>query len=998
MKDRNAALARFLVLSVLSSILARPACATPLDVTAPGDIIKGVPDNGNWPANEAPALAIDDNAGTKYLHFNGDFEPDLGPTGFRVTPSDRQNVVTGLTFTTANDYPGRDPIAFELYGSNTSIDGPYTLIFSGEIVDFRQRQLWPRFTMNKTPISFDNDVAYDHYQVLFTDIRGPTGGFVNSMQIAEVELLRMSSKAHNPRPADGDVHAYSWANLVWSSGNEAVSYDVYFGEDFEDVDEGAGGTFMGNQTLTYFVVGLPGFPCPGGLVPGTTYYWRIDEVQADGVTVHKGDIWSFTVRQGGTGLQGEYFQWSGISPPTRSEAFSRLVTTRIDPQINFNWGYGSPDPLLGADKFSVRWTGEVEVAFADIYTFYTTTDDGVRLWIDDQQVIDKWTDQSSTQWSGTIYLVGGRKYDIVMEMYENSTDAVAELRWSSPTTPKQLIPQIALSPPAAPLPPPAPSPPAQSKYGGGTGEPDDPYLIYTGRQMNVIGAHPDDWDQHFRLMADIDLSAFAPTEFNLIGYYTDDDNRKPFTGVFDGNGHTISNFNYTAGLAIVEGIGLFRYVAGTDMEIRDLGLIDPNVVAVAGKSVGSLVGIMEYGAITNCYVQNGHVSGNIRVGGLLGRILACVITDCHVEAGVSGFERIGGLVGENYAGVVKNCSSASDVFAVSKSGGLVGLNEFLMEAGLFIPGNIIGCRSEGAIEGQNCIGGLVGENLSRVTDSYSTADVFVSRGVFVWDGPTGNRIGGLVGHNYFWTGTLDRPLVSSCYSTGSVSASVFGSDNVGGLVGLNEGTVTDSFWDIETSGLSSSDGGTSRTTFHMQRRNTFVNAGWDFVDETANGTDDTWWILEGQDYPRLTWECFEDEPKEVTDSLHEALDTALSFTTGGNADWFSQGATFYHDGDAAQSGNIAHDQESWLQTTISGTGTVSFYWKVSSETLCDFLAFYIDGSLQDRISGSVEWRHVTYEITDSGSHTLEWQYAKDRGTNSRDDCGWVDKVEWVPAP
>jgi hypothetical protein len=169
-------------------LLPKPAYATPLDVTTPGDIIKGVPNNGNWPVNEAPALAIDDNIGTKYLHFNGDFEPDLGSTGFRVTPSDSQNIVTGLTFTTANDYPGRDPIAFELYGSNISIDGPYTLIFSGEIVDFRQRQVWPRFAKNETPISFDNDIAYDHYQVLFTAIRGPVGGSVNSMQIAEVEL------------------------------------------------------------------------------------------------------------------------------------------------------------------------------------------------------------------------------------------------------------------------------------------------------------------------------------------------------------------------------------------------------------------------------------------------------------------------------------------------------------------------------------------------------------------------------------------------------------------------------------------------------------------------------------------------------------------------------------------------------------------------------------------------------------------------------------------
>jgi len=1009
MKDTDVGFVRFLAFSVLLVILAKPACATLPDVTTPGDIIKGVPNNGNWPVNEAPALAIDNNPATKYLHFNGDFEPDLGSTGFRVTPSDGQNIVTGLTFTTANDYPGRDPTAFELYGSNISIDGPYTLIASGEIVDFRQRQAWPRFAKNETPISFDNDIAYNHYQILFTDIRGPIGGLVNSMQIAEVELLRMSPKAYNPIPADGDFHMESWANLTWSSGTEAVSYDVYFGESIEDVEEGAGGTFMGNHTLTYFVVGLPGFLYPDGLVPGTTYYWRIDEVQAGGMTVHKGDVWNFTVTQGGLGLQAEYYQWSGFSPPTRSEAFSRLVITRIDPQINFNWGYGSPDPSLGAENFSVRWTGQVEAAFTETYTFYTTTDDGVRLWIDDEQIIDKWIDQSPTEWSGTIDLVAGHKYDIVMEMYENRVDALAELRWSSPSTPKQLIPQAALLPPGvpspppspspspAPSPPPAPPPPAQGPFGGGTGEPDDPYLIYTGRQMNAIGARPHDWDKHFKLMADIDLSTFAPREFKLIGYYANDDNREPFTGVFDGNGHTISNFTYAAGPIIVEGIGLFRYVAGTDMEIKDLGLTDPNVVAVAGRSVGSLVGMMEYGSITNCYVQNGHVSGSTRVGGLLGRVFSCVITDCHVEADVGGFDKIGGLVGENYAGLIKNCSSTSDVFGVAKSGGLVGINEFLMELGMFIPGNITGCRAQGEIEGQNCIGGLVGENLARVTDSYATADVSVSEGVLVLDGPTGNRIGGLVGHNYFWTDAIGPPTVSSCYSTGSVSPSVFGSDNVGGLVGLNEGTVTDSFWDIETSGLSNSDGGRGRTTFHMQRQNIFVNAGWDFVDETANGTEDTWWILEGQDYPRLTWEFIEDEPKEVTDSLAEALDTDLSFTTGGSANWFGQTATSYHDGDAAQSGDIIHEQESWLQTTVSGAGTVSFYWKVSSETLCDFLVFYIDGLAQGRISGSVGWRHVTYEITDSDLHTLEWQYTKDAGTNSRDDCGWVDKVQWVPA-
>ena len=107
----------------------------------------------------------------------------------RVLAAVGATVVTALTLTTANDTPGRDPITFELYGSNEGIDGPYTLIAAGEVADFAAEAEWPRFTMNATPITFENNVAYTSYQLLFPDIRGPVGGSVNSMQIAEIELI-----------------------------------------------------------------------------------------------------------------------------------------------------------------------------------------------------------------------------------------------------------------------------------------------------------------------------------------------------------------------------------------------------------------------------------------------------------------------------------------------------------------------------------------------------------------------------------------------------------------------------------------------------------------------------------------------------------------------------------------------------------------------------------------------------------------------------------------
>ncbi len=164
------------------------------DVTSPADEVVGVPndglmdgDNFGWPAAETPDLAIDNNVETKFLHFKGELEP----TGIQVTPAVGPTLVTGIALTTANDAVERDPIMFEFYGSNESIDGPYELIASGDIVDFAQEEAWPRFTENATPITFENETTYTHYQLLFPVVRDPASA--NSMQIAEIELIGVSS-------------------------------------------------------------------------------------------------------------------------------------------------------------------------------------------------------------------------------------------------------------------------------------------------------------------------------------------------------------------------------------------------------------------------------------------------------------------------------------------------------------------------------------------------------------------------------------------------------------------------------------------------------------------------------------------------------------------------------------------------------------------------------------------------------------------------------------
>ena len=137
---------------------------------------------------------------------------------------------------------------------------------------------------------------------------------------------------------------------------------------------------------------------------------------------------------------------------------------------------------------------------------------------------------------------------------------------------------------------------------------------------------------------------------------------------------------------------------------------------------------------------------------------------------------------------------------------------------------------------------------------------------------------------------------------------------------------------------------------------------------------------------------------KVAESLSGPLDTTLTFITGGDANWFSQTATSYYGGAAAQSGDISHGQTSWMQTNVSGKGTVSFYWKVSSEEDWDVLEFYIDDWLQDQINHEVNWEQKTYTIDRSGPHILKWQYAKDGSTDAGSDCGWVDKVKWMSAP
>ena len=134
-------------------------------------------------------------------------------------------------------------------------------------------------------------------------------------------------------------------------------------------------------------------------------------------------------------------------------------------------------------------------------------------------------------------------------------------------------------------------------------------------------------------------------------------------------------------------------------------------------------------------------------------------------------------------------------------------------------------------------------------------------------------------------------------------------------------------------------------------------------------------------------------------TLATALDTtALAWTASGDASWYGQSSATQDGVDAARSGAIGHSQSSTLQTTVTGSGTLTFYWAVSSEANCDFLKFYLDGAEQSAISGAtLSWVQKSYTISGSGPHTLQWMYVKDASTSNGSDAGFVDQVVWTPS-
>ncbi len=402
---------------------------------------------------------------------------------------------------------------------------------------------------------------------------------------------------------------------------------------------------------------------------------------------------------------------------------------------------------------------------------------------------------------------------------------------------------------------------------------DEHYVAYTQAFSDAVAGMgcPATGCEGYELVADLDFDTNGNGQADAGDeYWNDGKGWEPigyFTTTFDGNGRSISNLYVNR--PDDDDVGLFASLGGGGI-IRDVGLASANVTG--DDDVGALLGDNNGGIVIGSYAA-GSVAGDNTVGGLAGEnSQGGLIMDSYSRSSVSGVSDVGGLVGSMFAGnITRSYATGSVTGSGADVGGLVGFNSAGSIARSYATGNVTG--------GGTDVGGLVGENRAAITGSYATGDVtgaghtggLVGRGTrstIIGSYATGNvtgtgssndDIGGLVGQSN-WGG-----LVYASYATGSVTGSGDGDDDIGGLVGWHSSSnviedsyatgrvsggsgssrvgglvghntragrdddrVSNSYWDTQTSGQSTSSGGEGKTTAELQAPtgNTGIYADW----------------------------------------------------------------------------------------------------------------------------------------------------------------------------
>jgi hypothetical protein len=293
---------------------------------------------------------------------------------------------------------------------------------------------------NVTTNSFvDSTVSNGVDYFYFVIASNSAGNSVPSTEVGPVRPVVSTAPAPSPITVTEGIGTIT---LSWDPVPFADSYNVYR-------SDSAAGTFLLQPAPV-------GTTFTDNVAPGSKWFYKVASVNSAGEGPLSPVITATAGILGvGTGITANYYDNIDFTGP---------LITRIDPTIDFNWdvccnwdgntvALGSPDPTMNGDLFSSRYLGEVQAQFTQPYTFYTASDDGVRLWLEDPTthqynlIIDRWILQGTTEWaSAPINLVAGQKYRIRLDFFENFGGATTFLSWSSPSTPKAIIPTSQLYP------------------------------------------------------------------------------------------------------------------------------------------------------------------------------------------------------------------------------------------------------------------------------------------------------------------------------------------------------------------------------------------------------------------------------------------------------------------------------------------------------------------------------------------------------------------------
>jgi len=329
-------------------------------------------------------------------------------------------------------------------------------------------------------------------------------------------------------------------------------------------------------------------------------------------------------------------------------------------------------------------------------------------------------------------------------------------------------------------------------FGGGSGQPGDPFQIRTEEDFLALADHWESFDQHFVLLNDLDLSAYGPNSFDPIGLAP-----LPFTGVFDGRHHTIKGLHQSHPEA--DDLGLFGLI-GANGWVQDLRIED---ASIRGDHNIGILAATNRGNIHGCSVS-GTLAGDGYTGGLCATNDNGSLFQCQSEITlILDWGLAGGLVAQN-TGLIDQCRARGAISSLSGAGGLAGSNWGDLSSDIVETGTISNSYAQVSIECPRSTGGLVRDNLGIITTCFSASS-----------------------------------FVDSTDSSGLVASQPVAHDVYPAL-------LENCFWDMEISGATTSAGGIGLTTAEMQTALPFLEAGWDF--------DNVWMICEGTDYPRLQWE------------------------------------------------------------------------------------------------------------------------------------------------